>query len=203
MADDQYEGREQRRLDTIGAQCAGIATPLIEAQAANAIRYAEMYADIASKRRVPIDVSVKTPAGVRELSLEVPLLLCVPLQPLQFDNVEIGYRMEVSATQSSETEVGSKVEAGVSAGWGPVSASFKAEVTVGHKQQRQSHYGSILDIKIVMGTADAPEFVMAMQDMLKLFVKGAVEKMLQEEAVQAELPAGEDAAALPAGEGDG
>ena len=198
MADDQFEGREQRRLDTIGAQCAGIATPLVDAQAANAIRYATLYADIASKRRVPIDVSVRTPAGVRELSLEVPLLLCVPLQPLQFEQVEIGYRMEVSATQSSETEVGSKVEAGVSAGWGPVSASFRAEVTVGHKQQRESHYASVLDIKIIMSTADAPEFVMAMQDMLKIFVKGAVEKMLQEEAEKPALPAPED----PAPEGE-
>lgn len=195
--DDQFEGRENRTLDTIGAKIAGISTPLVDSQAANAVRYAELYADMASKKRIPIDVSVRTPLGVRHLSIEVPLLLCVPINPLQYDSVEIGYRMEVSADNSDTTKIGSKVETGVSAGWGPVSASFKAEVTVDKDIQRSSHYGSILDIKIIMKTADVPEFVMAMQDILKMFVKGAVEKMLQEDANALPLPLEEDPHALP------
>ena len=207
MADDQFEGREQRRLDSIGAQVAGIANPLVESQAANAYRYAEIYAEMASRKRIPIDVSVKTPQGIRHLSIEVPLLLCVPMNPLQYKSVGIDYRMEVSADNGSTTKVGSKVETGVSAGWGPVSASFRAEVTVGHEIQRKSHYGSILDIKIIMETAEVPEFVAAMQDLLKIFVKGAVEKMLQEEAAADPLPLEDDPHALPeetsGSEGDG
>ena len=63
------------------------------------------------------------------LTLWMPLLLVTAVRPLDYDEgTGVSTRMAVSANQSTEVGVGSKVETGAQAGWGPVSASFKAEV---------------------------------------------------------------------------
>ena len=180
MADDQYAQRESDYMDSIGGRVAGVVVPLAEAHCEMQRRYAR---DVASTltEQVPVKVSVDRGGQRYELQIWMPLLLVTAVRPLDYDaGTGVKTRMSVSANQSSKTEVGSKVETGVSAGWGPVSASFKAEVTVGHEQQRGSDYSSTIDIDVKLISREAPEMVHKLSDMIGEFVRGNIQAMLRD-----------------------
>lgn len=177
---DQYEAREANYMDSIGGRVAGVVVPLAEAHCEMQRRYA---LDVAKSltEQVPIKVSVDRDGKRYELTLWMPLLLVTAVRPLDYDEgTGVSTRMSVSAQQGSETEVGSKVETGASAGWGPVSASFKAEVTVGHKQQRSSDYSSTIDIDVKLISREPPEMVAKLGDMIGEFVRGNIQAMMRD-----------------------
>ena len=179
MADDLLQ-REDNYLDSIGGRVAGIVVPLAEAHSEMQRRYA---LDVAKNltEQVPIKVSVDRDGKRYSLTLWMPLLLVTAVRPLDYaEGTGVSTRMSVSAQQSAKTEVGSKVEVGGSAGWGPVSASFKAEVTVNHEQQRSSDYSSTVDIDVKLISREPPEMVAKLGDMIGDFVRGNIQAMLRE-----------------------
>lgn len=176
---DQYEAREANYMDSIGGRVAGVVVPLAEAHCEMQRRYALDVAK-ALTEQVPIKVAVDRDGKRYELVLWMPLLLVTAVRPLDYDaGTGVSTRMAVSAQQGSETAVGSKVETGASAGWGPVSASFKAEVTVDHKQQRSSDYSSTIDIDVKLISREPPEMVSKLADIIGEFVRGNIQAMLR------------------------
>ena len=180
MADDQYAQRESDYMDSIGGRVAGVVVPLAEAHCEMQRRYALDVAKTLTEQ-VPVKVAVDRNGKRFEMTLWMPLLLVTAVRPLDYDaGTGVKTRMSVSASQSSKTEVGSKVETGVQAGWGPVSASFKAEVTVGHEQQRGSDYSSTIDIDVKLISREPPEMVNRLADMIGDFVRANVQAILRD-----------------------
>ena len=180
MANDQYEQREENYMNSIGGKVAGVVTPLARTHLELQRTYAQDVAKTLTET-VPIKVSVDRAGKRYELVIHIPLLLVTAVRPLDYDaGTGVKTRMTVTASQSSKTEVGSKVETGAQAGWGPVSASFKAEVTVGHEQQRKSDYSSTIDVEVKLVSREPPEMVSKLSDMIGEFVRGNIQLMLQE-----------------------
>ena len=180
MADDQYAEREENYMNSIGGKVAGIVTPLARTHLELQRTYAQDVARTLTET-VPMEVAIDRNGKRYELVIHIPLLLVTAVRPLDYDEgTGVSTRMAVTASQGSKTNVGSKVETGAQAGWGPVSASFKAEVTVGHEQQRKSDYSSTVDIDVKLISRDPPEMVTKLGDMIGEFIRGNVLAMLQE-----------------------
>lgn len=180
MADDQFAARENNYMDTIGGRVAGIVVPLAEAHMQMQRAYARDVAKVLTEQ-VPVKVSVDRNGQRYELEIWMPLLLVTAVRPLDYDQgTGVSTRMEVSANKSDSTKVGSKVETGVQGGWGPVSASFKAEVTVDHNVQRDSHYASTVEIDVKLVSREPPEMVSKLANMVGDFVRGNITAMLRD-----------------------
>ena len=61
-----------------------------------------------------------------------------------------------------------------------MSASFKAEVTVDHKQQRSSDYSSTVDIDVKLISREPPEMVAKLADIIGEFVRGNIQAMIRD-----------------------
>ncbi len=193
------EAREANYMDSLGGRLAGILLPLANTHVEAQRGYAQTVAEMASQP-VPMKIVMRFRGEEKVLEIEMPMFLLTSLRPIDYgEGTKVSTRFSVSARDSSSTNVGSKVEAGMQAGWGPVSASFKAEVTVGHEQQRESSCESTVDVDVFVITREPPELVSKLGDIFinfcKTLVEGEVKRMLAESEDVDALPAPEAAPA--------
>lgn len=192
---DQYEGREDRYMSSLPGRVRGLVDAIVDPHIAMTLRYAEAYAMMAAEKTVPMKVVIQAGRKRKMLMLEIPLVLIANIRPLDYDvGTGIKTRMSVSASEDDTLKVGSKAEFGIQAGWGGISASFKAEVTVDKTVQRKSDYSSTVEIDVKFISREPTEMVSKIGDILTEFVRAEINGMVARDELD-DLPDAEEAAA--------
>lgn len=115
----------------------------------------------------------KDPDGnptIEVVKIKVPMLAIVPVPNLQVNNVDIVFDMEVksSTTDTSKTSASASLEASVSGGWGPVSASVKisGSVSTAKENTRSTDTSAKYHVEVNARNFGIPEGLARVLDMM-------------------------------------
>ena len=119
--------------------------------------------------------------------ISVPPVMVIDPAGLGIKSLTAKWSMTTSARQSDSLKVGASAEAGVSASYMGIGASFKASSSVDKESKRDSDYTATTEVEMLMERSKPAEGLMKIVDALTENVTGALDlnRMLIEAKVDA------------------